>query len=131
MKKGFTLIEVIIVLGIIAVITSIAIPNFTAIRDNSKKKADIQSCEVIKRTVMMLMADDTIMLSDNSKINFNPNNEKDKISGNISGDEKNALEEALDDVKTPQLKKEDTYTISLEKKKVKVNLTYNEDIGTK
>lgn len=129
MKKAFTLIEVIIVLGIIAVITSIAIPNFTSIRDNSKKKADVQSCEVIKRTVMMLMADDTIDMKENELINFNPKQSNVEGTG-LDADEKTALKEALEDVKEPQSNKEDTYTIALKSKKVKVTLTNNENIGT-
>lgn len=122
MKKAFTLIEVIIVLGIIAVITSIAIPNLTSIRENSKKKADVQSCEVIKRTVMMLMADDTITLDSNSQVKFDP--KTGTISGNngLSEIEQNALREALDDVKAPQSNKDAIYVITLEDKKVIVSL---------
>ena len=60
-KKAFTLIELIIVLAIMAIIAAIAIPNFTAVRDNSKKKADTQSRETIKRTVLMLVSDETIV----------------------------------------------------------------------
>lgn len=59
-KKGFTLIELIIVLAVMAIIALIAIPNFAAVRNNSKVKADLQSCETIKRTVLMLVSDDTI-----------------------------------------------------------------------
>ena len=59
-KKAFTLIELIIVLAIMAIIAAIAIPNFMAVRDNSKVKADTQSCETIKRTVLMLVSDETI-----------------------------------------------------------------------
>lgn len=62
--KGFTLIELIIVLAVMAIIGAIAIPNFAAVRDNSKKKADIQSCKTIQRTVLMLLADETIKLVD-------------------------------------------------------------------
>jgi len=61
-KNAFTLIELIIVLAIMAIIAAIAIPNFTAVRDNSKIKADTQSRETIKRTVLMLVSDETIAL---------------------------------------------------------------------
>lgn len=59
-KKGFSLIELIIVLAVMAIIALIAIPNFSAVRDNSKKKADTQSCATIERTVLMLVSDDTV-----------------------------------------------------------------------
>lgn len=59
-KKGFTLVEVIIVLAIIAIIAAIAIPNLTQVRKDSKRKADVQTCETIKRTVETLIVDETI-----------------------------------------------------------------------
>ncbi len=59
-KKGFTLIELIIVLAVMAIIALIAIPNFAAVRNNSKVKADQQSCATIERTVLMLVSDETI-----------------------------------------------------------------------
>ena len=39
-KKGFTLIELIIVIAIIAILAAIAIPNFLSIQRKSKVKAD-------------------------------------------------------------------------------------------
>lgn len=59
-KKAFTLIELIIVLAIMAIIAAIAIPNFTAVRENSKTKADTQSCENIKKIALMSLADQAI-----------------------------------------------------------------------
>ena len=59
-KKGFTLIELIIVIAIIAILGAIAIPSFTTIRENSKKKSDEASAETIKRTVITLITDGTI-----------------------------------------------------------------------
>ena len=58
--KAFTLIELIIVLAIMAIIAAIAIPNFMAVRDSSKAKADTQSKATIQRTVLMLVSDGTI-----------------------------------------------------------------------
>jgi len=66
-KKAFTLIELIIVLAIMAIIAAIAIPSFSTVRDNSKIKADKQSIETIKRTVMLLVADETIKPSTANK----------------------------------------------------------------
>ena len=40
-KKGFTLIELIIVIAIIAILATIAIPNFLAIQRKARVKADI------------------------------------------------------------------------------------------
>lgn len=59
-KKGFSLIELIIVLAVMAIIALIAIPNFTAVKNNSKIKADVQSCEMISRSIQALVVDETI-----------------------------------------------------------------------
>lgn len=40
-KKGFTLIELIIVIAIIAIIAAFAIPNFIRVQNNSKIDADV------------------------------------------------------------------------------------------
>lgn len=98
-KKGFTLIELIIVLAVMAVIATIAVPNVTALRDNSKKKADNQSCEAIKRTVLSLVADETI--KSRTTITVIPNSTTDTVSG-LTGDEKIALQDALKGIKAPQ-----------------------------
>lgn len=69
-KKGFTLVEVIIVLAIIAIIAAIAIPNLTKVRTDSKRKADTQSAETIRRTVITLITDDTIKIKAAGSITF-------------------------------------------------------------
>lgn len=107
-KKGFSLIELIIVLAVMAIIALIAIPNFTAVRNNSKVKADTQTCETVKRTVLMLTADESVVLTDKTKagsiaLSFSntgkiaeatPTNLTEKVTGSIL--------EALGEVKAPQ-----------------------------
>ncbi|MEW8995116.1 type II secretion system protein [Clostridium sp.] len=105
-KKGFTLIELIIVLAVMAIIALIAIPNFTAVRDNSKIKADKQSCETIERTVLMLVSDETVTVSEDVTVTVSFNADKtfkdavpvkaDKITGI------DELKSALAKVKEPQ-----------------------------
>ena len=46
-KKGFTLIELIIVIAIIAILAAIAIPNFLAIQRKARVKADIATGKTI------------------------------------------------------------------------------------
>lgn len=63
-KKGFSLIELIIVLAVMAIIALIAIPNFTAVKDNAKAKSDVQSANAISRSVESLIVDESISLKD-------------------------------------------------------------------
>lgn len=112
-KKGFTLIELIIVLAVMAIIALIAIPNFTAVRDNSKVKADVQSIETVKRTILMLTSDETIKGNDIITVTFNSTTGKiaaATITGTtmIGGDTNNkagaekVIKEALGEVTKPQ-----------------------------
>ena len=55
-KKGFTLIELIIVIAIIAILAAIAIPNFLSIQRKSKVKADIASAKTIYDATSALVA---------------------------------------------------------------------------
>lgn len=59
-KKGFTLIELIIVIAIIAILAAIAIPNFLGIQRKSKIKADIASAKTIYDATSALVADNKI-----------------------------------------------------------------------
>lgn len=61
-KKGFTLIELIIVLAVMAIIALIAIPNFLAVKEQSKIKTDKESCTTMARTTKTYLSSDTITL---------------------------------------------------------------------
>lgn len=110
-KKGFSLIELIIVLAVMAIIAMIAIPNFSAVRDNSKDKADTQSCETIKRTVLMLVADETVTGSGTLTVSFNSDKSIATVAeatgtDTIKGEDK--IKEALLQIKKPQGKVDKT-----------------------
>ncbi|MGL5821781.1 MAG: competence type IV pilus major pilin ComGC [Sarcina sp.] len=46
-KKGFTLIELVIVLAVLAIIALIAIPNFTKVKENAVTKANEVNCDQV------------------------------------------------------------------------------------
>jgi len=104
-KKGFTLIELIIVLAVMAIIALIAIPNFAAVRDNSKIKADKQSCETIERTVLMLVSDETIKGDGTITLKFGTDGKLDKANTTVDSKikaDKDVITDALAEVKAPQ-----------------------------
>ena len=59
-KKGFTLIELIIVIAIIAILAAIAIPNFLSIQRKSRVKADIASAKTVFDATSALIAQSDI-----------------------------------------------------------------------
>lgn len=113
-KKGFSLIELIIVLAVMAIIALIAIPNFKAVRDNSKVKADKQSCETIKRTILMLTSDDSVAVTKDVIINFIPKTAvaKDDTAG-LDDTEAALITKALAEVKAPQADSNTKYTFTI------------------
>lgn len=116
-KKGFTLIELIIVLAVMAIIAAIAIPSFSAVRNNSKVKADKQSEETIKRSVLALVADETIKQgTDNKTVTFTDGTQElanMTFSANWTDEEKNKFKEAVAEVKVPQESGKTKYTITI------------------
>lgn len=109
-KKGFSLIELIIVLAVMAIIALIAIPNFTAVRENSKVKADKQSCETIKRTILMLTADESVTVTKDTEIDFVPGTPVSAVNDNgLDANEAKLLTDALAEVNAPQAKEKNAY----------------------
>lgn len=123
-KKGFTLIELIIVLAVMAIIALIAIPNFAAVRNNSKVKADKQSCETIEREVLMLVSDETIKTGGTAVISFNDDKTFKDVKGGtgtaLDADGIKLLEEQFKTLKKPQSK--DTYVITIDVNDVTVEV---------
>lgn len=56
-KKGFTLVELIIVIAILGIIALIAVPNLTGIQQRSQVNADIRTAEQIGKAVRIYLTD--------------------------------------------------------------------------
>lgn len=74
-EKGFTLIELIIVIAVLGILSAIAIPKFSNVSKNAKKNTDIANAKIIAETTIRLLEEDKLPLpSGNSKgygIDFN------------------------------------------------------------
>lgn len=58
-KKGFTLVELIIVIAIIAILAAIAIPKFGEIRENSAKRTDVATAKNIATSIATEIANES------------------------------------------------------------------------
>ena len=61
-KKGFTLIELIIVIAILAILAAVAVPQFGKIRENANKSTDISNGKTISNAIATLLAEDKLTL---------------------------------------------------------------------
>ena len=59
-KKGFTLIELIIVIAIIAVLAAVAIPKFGEVRKDAAFKSDIANAKTIANAATALLAEEKL-----------------------------------------------------------------------
>lgn len=59
-KKGFTLIELIIVIAIIAILAAVAIPKFGEVRKNAALKSDVANAKTIANAVTTLIAEENL-----------------------------------------------------------------------
>lgn len=59
-KKGFTLIELIIVIAVIGIVAAIAVPKFGNIQKDAKIKADIATAKTIADATLLLYAQDKL-----------------------------------------------------------------------
>lgn len=56
-KKGFTLVELLIVIAVLGIIAGIAVPSMSGVTDTFKRKADIETARIAARQVeVMTMA---------------------------------------------------------------------------
>lgn len=114
-KKGFTLIELVIVLAVLAIIALIAIPNFTKVRNDSLEKADKETANQIRKITLMAIADGDIKAAEGTyKVDFN-DGKCIGISktGSVEVVDKDDVAEMMKEVKEPQVNGKTTYLIKV------------------
>ncbi|WP_300350562.1 prepilin-type N-terminal cleavage/methylation domain-containing protein [Clostridium sp.] len=108
-KKGFTLIELIIVIAIIAILAAIAIPNFLSIQRKAKVKADVASAKTIYDATSTAIAESKII----------PTKEGVTLTlgadGKITpaGNDANVLTSNLQTIPTPKSVKDETFNVTI------------------
>ncbi|MGL4666107.1 prepilin-type N-terminal cleavage/methylation domain-containing protein [Clostridium butyricum] len=86
-KKGFTLVELIIVIAIIAVLAAVAIPKFTATKNSANRAADEANAKIIATAVASALTDDVTL-----------------STGDLSADDKTAIQKYIDGGSLPKCK---------------------------
>ena len=114
-KKGFTLIELVIVLAVLAIIALIAIPNFTKVRNDSLAKADARTMEQIEKITLMAIANEDIIVEKwkTGKL-FIKGDEEIHDEENIKygvGKDKKSYESMIKEVEKPQVNGKTAYEV--------------------
>ncbi len=65
-KKGFTLIELVVVIAILAILAAIAVPQLLGFQERARQTADQQTAAEVKNAVSLLWANKEIVVPDNS-----------------------------------------------------------------
>lgn len=122
-KKGFTLIELIIVIAIIAILAAIAIPNFLAIQRKAKVNADIATAKNIYDATAVMITDGQVHMPTGAGKDTG-------FSINFANDNSDANKKNLEAV-SKYLQNKDVILQSVDGAYFNVNVTFEEDNGVK
>lgn len=111
-KKGFTLIELIIVIAIIAILAAVAIPKFGEVRKNANLKSDIANAKTIANAATALIAEGEITLPTGDAKVLTISTETVAGEQNVSDSDK--VEGYIQNVPTPK-SKSGNFTVEIDK----------------
>ena len=84
--KGFTLVELIIVIAIIAILSAVAAPQYVKYVERSRISSDMDTASAIESAVAVLCAEGTVSNADSDYVTWD-------VSTGLVGDGKAAVEE--------------------------------------
>ena len=95
-KKGFTLIELIIVIAIIAILAAVAIPKFGDVRKNANVKSDVANAKTIANAVTALIAENKLTIPTTTDLTI------DTTTANTPSTDADKIEAYIQNVPTPK-----------------------------
>lgn len=92
-KKGFTLVELIVVLVILAILAALLIPALTGYIDKAKQKQIIAETRQVVMAAQTLVDEEYAVIGNNATITFEETTPATKVDGTVYVDEIGALSE--------------------------------------
>ena len=118
-KRGFTLIELIVVMAIIAILAALAIPKFGEVRKEAAFKSDIANAKIIANAALTLLVDGKLTLD--SSIN---------VDNKTSEGEINIIESYLQNSPKPNLSGYTQYVVTKNGENIVVEMNKGTDTET-
>lgn len=95
-NKGFSLVELIIVIAIMAVLVGVLAPAYTRYVENARKSRDVSAVDSVLTVVETALIDHSARFSENPTVTINVPNVGGTISVTVTGATKGSLKDDID-----------------------------------